>query len=208
MRRFSRRGAGVLSLWLGALAASVACARTSVQTDPFPLPPLNAATAPAASLPNADELAALLAEKALMVPVEGVTPEHVKDTYSARRTAGTHRAIDILAPRGTPVLAADAGRVFRLRTNPNGGTTVYTIDRDEHFIYYYAHLERYREGLAEGMSLEAGDVIGYVGTTGNAPPNVPHLHFQIMKYRRDRYWEGEPINPFAFLKRSGKRRTE
>jgi len=143
-----------------------------------------------------------------MVPVEGVTPERMSDTYNATRTAGTHRAIDIMAPRGTPVLSADAGRVFRLRSNHNGGITIYAIDREERFIYYYAHLDHYRDGLAEGMSLQAGDVIGYVGTTGNAPPNVPHLHFQIMLYRHDRYWDGEPINPYAFLTRSGKRRVE
>lgn len=169
-----------------------------------PAPP----PAPETTAPNADDSATLLATKGLMVPVEGVTPERMSDTYSAKRTAGTHRAIDILAPRGTPVLSADAGRVFRLRSNPNGGITVYAIDREERFIYYYAHLDRYREGLAEGMSLEPGDVIGYVGTTGNAPPNVPHLHFQIMLYRHDRYWDGEPINPYAFLTRSGKRRAE
>lgn len=143
-----------------------------------------------------------------MVPVDGVEPASVPDTYNAPRSERTHRALDILAPRGTPVLSADAGRVFRLRSNANGGTTVYAIDREERFIYYYAHLERYREGLAEGEPLEAGDVIGYVGTTGNAPPNVPHLHFQVMRYRRDgRYWDGDPINPHEFLSRRGTRRN-
>ena len=159
-------------------------------------------------MPNTDDTEAVLAAKSLMVPVEGVTPERVPDTYNAPRAAGTHRALDILAPRGTPVLAAAAGRVFKLRTNPSGGTTVYVLDRDERFLYYYAHLEGYREGLAEGMSLEAGDVIGYVGTTGNAPTNVPHLHFQLTRYRRDRYWDGEPINPHAFLARRGKKREQ
>ncbi|MEP7347566.1 MAG: hypothetical protein ABI877_20015, partial [Gemmatimonadaceae bacterium] len=99
---------------------SAACARNRVNPDPRPVPLPTAAPASAAAepLPNAADLAAKLAAKALMVPVEGVTPERVADTYSALRAAGTHRAIDIIAPRGTPVLAADAGRVFRLRTNP------------------------------------------------------------------------------------------
>jgi murein DD-endopeptidase MepM/ murein hydrolase activator NlpD len=141
-----------------------------------------------------------------MVPVEGVTPERVPNTYNAKRSGGAHNALDILAPRGTPVLSADAGRILRLRTNPAGGITIYALDRQELFVYYYAHLERYRDGLTEGESLEAGDLIGYVGTTGNAPPNIPHLHFQVMRYRRDRYWDGEPINPHVFLARSGTRR--
>ena len=162
---------------------------------------------PAAVSPDEDDVASTLGAKHLMVPVEGVTPEKVPDTYNAPRAAGAHRALDILAPRGTPVLAADAGRVYRLRSNPNGGTTIYATDQSEQFIYYYAHLDRYREGLAEGDALEAGDVIGYVGTTGNAPPNVPHLHFQIMRFRHDgRYWDGEPINPHAYLVRCGTRR--
>ncbi|MBV6522146.1 MAG: L-Ala--D-Glu endopeptidase [Gemmatimonadaceae bacterium] len=151
-------------------------------------------------------IAEILARKALMVPIDGMTPEQVTDTYGARRAGGPHRALDLLAPRGTPVLSADAGRVLSLRTNRNGGTTVYAIDTDRRFIYYYAHLSGYRRGLEAGMPLQAGDVIGYVGTTGNAPPDLPHLHFQVMHYRPDKYWDGEPVNPFPFLMRSGKRR--
>lgn len=155
-----------------------------------------------------DEIASALEARHLMVPVEGVAPDGVPDTFNAARSAGRHQALDILAPRGTPVLSADAGRVFKLRTNANGGITVYAIDSQEQFIYYYAHLDRYRPGLSEGAPLQAGDVIGYVGTSGNAPPNIPHLHFQVMRYRRDgRWWDGLPVNPHVFLSRPGKRRT-
>lgn len=204
-----RRFSSVLRLLAAIVTvASTACARTPFRPDPVPASPPSADREPPASSPNADDTEAALTAKSLMVPVEGVTPERVPDTYNALRTRGNHRALDILAPRGTAVLASDAGQVFKLRSNPSGGTTIYVLDRDQRFIYYYAHLERYREGLEEGMSLEAGDVIGYVGTTGNAPPGVPHLHFQIMHYRPDRYWDGEPINPHAFLARSGKRREQ
>lgn len=188
-----------------------ACARAKARPEPAPIRESDRSRAPS----NADSVSlgedgvsSTLVAKHLMVPVDGVTPDKVPDTYYATRTAGPHYALDILAPRGTSVLSADAGRVFKLRTNTNGGLTVYALDREEQFVYYYAHLDHYREGLAEGDTLEAGDVIGYVGTTGNAPPNVPHLHFQVMRYRRDgRWWDGEPINPHAYLSRRGTRRN-
>ena len=136
-----------------------------------------------------------------MVPVDGVSPGRVPDTYSVSRgERGIHAALDILAPRGTRVLAADAGRVWKLASNSLGGTTIYTIDDDERFVYYYAHLDRYAKGLKEGQRIARGDHLGYVGTTGNAPPNSPHLHFQLMRYGGDgRWWGGTPINPHSFL---------
>jgi peptidoglycan LD-endopeptidase LytH len=140
-----------------------------------------------------------------MVPVEGVDPTHVRDTFLAVRGGDrVHGALDIIAPRGTPVVAAVAGRVFKIRSNPSGGLTVYALDRSERFVYYYAHLDRYREGLSEGEPLSRGDILGYVGTTGNAPPEAPHLHLQILTYAGDgRWWEGAPVNPFPFLVRPG-----
>lgn len=134
-----------------------------------------------------------------MVPVSGVLPERVRDDFHAPRGNRQHAALDILAPRGTPVLSADDGRVLRVSENRLGGLTVYTIDREERFVYYYAHLDGYRDGLRAGMQIARGDVIGFVGTTGNAPAHVPHLHFQLMRYRPDRYWDGEPVNPKPFL---------
>lgn len=173
--------------------------------DPMELPiPANPATA---GVPRS-ELAAILHAKRLMVPVAGIGPERVADTFTARRGARIHSALDIMAPRGTPVLSADAGRVFKVRSNNLGGLTVYTIDEAERFIYYYAHLERYPAGLREGQPLQPGDVIGYVGTTGNAPPNAPHLHFQLLLYRGNgRWWDGEPLNPHPYLARAGRVRT-
>jgi murein DD-endopeptidase MepM/ murein hydrolase activator NlpD len=143
-----------------------------------------------------------------MVPVEGVEPREVAPSFDAPRDRGerVHRALDIMAPRGTPVLAAVDGRVHRVRGNPLGGLTVYMLDLSERYIYYYAHLDRYRVDLVEGMKLAQGDVIGYVGTTGNAPADAPHLHFQLIRFRRDRYWEGEPIDPKPYLIRLGQRR--
>lgn len=168
----------------------------------------SASSPPSASAPDASPTtrtvrdSAATTTKTLIVPVEGVDPSRVRDDFSASRGARTHNALDILAPRGTPVLAADDGRILRLSTNPAGGITIYQLDAEERFVYYYAHLLKYRDGLKAGMDVRQGDVLGYVGTTGNAPPDVPHLHFQVMRYRRDgRYWDGEPVNPHPFFVR-------
>jgi murein DD-endopeptidase MepM/ murein hydrolase activator NlpD len=135
-----------------------------------------------------------------MVPVDGFGPARIRDTFFAPRGERVHSALDIMAARGTPVIAAVPGRVYRIRSNPSGGLTIYALDRSERFVYYYAHLDGYREGLREGDAVERGDLLGYVGTTGNAPPNAPHLHFQILTYAGDgRWWEGTPVNPFPFL---------
>ena len=144
----------------------------------------------------------------LMVPVVGIRARDVPDTYTARRGENRqHNATDILAPRGTAVVAADDGRVIKLARNAAGGTTIYATDPSERFIYYYAHLDRYQDGLAEGMRLAKGQVIGYVGTTGNAPANVPHLHFQLMRARDvRRWWEGEPLDVRPYLVEDGQRR--
>jgi murein DD-endopeptidase MepM/ murein hydrolase activator NlpD len=139
--------------------------------------------------------------RALMVPVLGVTPARVRDSFlEARSGSRIHHAVDILAPRGTPVLAADDGRVLRMRRNTLGGNTIYALDAGERFVYYYAHLDRYAPQLYEGKIVAKGEVIGYVGTTGNAPKNVPHLHFQLMKRpNAARWWDGPPIDPTSFL---------
>ena len=143
-----------------------------------------------------------------MVPVQGITPDQVSDNFSAARGSRRHNAIDILAPRGTPVLAADDGRIHSLRRNTAGGITIYLIDADARMVHYYAHLDGYRKGLVEGAEVRKGEVIGYVGTTGNAPENTPHLHFQIMRLDDvRRYWEGTPVNPHAFFTETGRRRN-
>jgi murein DD-endopeptidase MepM/ murein hydrolase activator NlpD len=109
-----------------------------------------------------------------------------------------------MAARGTPVLAADSGTILKLRENAAGGITIYQLDPAERFVYYYAHLERYRDGLAEGQIIRQGEVLGFVGTSGNAPKDTPHLHFQVMIYRgMGRYWGGEAINPHPYLVKRG-----
>ncbi len=142
----------------------------------------------------------------LIVPVAGVTPERVPDTFDAVRGTRRHAALDILAPRGTAVLSADDGRVIRLASNAAGGITVYATDPGERLVYYYAHLERYHHGLIAGMRLSKGDTIGYVGTTGNSPRDIPHLHFQVMLSIPGRgHWEGLPIDPRPYLTPNGSR---
>lgn len=144
----------------------------------------------------------VLAERRLAIPVAGVSALALTDTYEDRRGAKSHEAIDIAAPRGTPVVAVDDGRIVKLFTSVPGGLTVYQFDLDERFAYYYAHLDRYADGLREGMPLSAGQVIGYVGTTGNAPPTVPHLHFAIARVPPDsRWWRGTPVDPYPLLSR-------
>ena len=138
-----------------------------------------------------------LVSRQIRIPVANVRLARIPDSFNdAREGKRVHGAVDIMAPRGTPVLAADAGRVLKLRKGGAGGITLYAVDPQERFVYYYAHLERYRKGLAEGDPLQRGDTIGFVGTSGNAPRDVPHLHFQIMRMPADgRWWAGVPVNP-------------
>jgi murein DD-endopeptidase MepM/ murein hydrolase activator NlpD len=148
------------------------------------------------ALPDLTDFGRLQARR-LRVPVEGLELSGLRDNFAEKRGARVHEAIDIPAPRGTPVLAVDDGVVKKLFTSGAGGLTVYQYDPSETFCYYYAHLDRYAEGLAEGKVLKKGDRVGYVGTTGNAPPDTPHLHFTIFKLGDDkRWWEGTPINPY------------
>jgi murein DD-endopeptidase MepM/ murein hydrolase activator NlpD len=143
-----------------------------------------------------------LAKGALIVPVRGIEPSALYDTYDEQRGGGTrpHEALDIPAPRGTPVLSATSGRVLKLFDSKAGGKMVYAADSSEHFILMYAHLDSYANGLAEGQPLKQGQVIGSVGTTGNAPPNLPHLHFAIARSNDvKQWWKGVPVNPYPLL---------
>lgn len=137
----------------------------------------------------------------LSMPVFGVDPGSVTDTFGERRSGNrTHEALDILAPRGTPVFAVDDGIVKKLFTSVPGGLTVYQFDREEQYSYYYAHLDGYAPELHEGQRLRRGDLVGYVGTTGNAPRNSPHLHFAVIRLDPDKkWWTGTPINPYPLL---------
>jgi len=137
----------------------------------------------------------------LLLPVRGVSLGKVEDSFDAPRDGGRrHDAVDIMAPRGTPILAATDGTVLRVGTNALGGNVIWMTDRDERFSFYYAHLDRYARGIKQGDHVARGAVIGYVGTTGNAPPDVPHLHFQLMRITDPTRWSnGTPLNPLPFL---------
>lgn len=139
--------------------------------------------------------------RGMAIPVAGLTASQLQDTFDEGRSSGrVHRALDILAPRGTPVVAADGGRVLRVSANTLGGNTIYTTDPLGRVVYYYAHLEGYRDGLEQGATIVRGDTLGYVGTSGNAPKDSPHLHFQVMRMPADgKYWEGEAINPYPLF---------
>ena len=153
------------------------------------------------SVANGEALASLTVRR-LAMPVRGVERDDLHDSYSDARGSRSHEALDIMAPRGTPVVAVEDGRIAKLFTSKAGGTTIYQFEPSETFCYYYAHLDRYAAGLQEGMTVKRGDVIGYVGSTGNAAPNAPHLHFAIFRLTPERqWWKGEPINPFPILSR-------
>lgn len=135
----------------------------------------------------------------LLLPVQGVQPGELVDTFTQARSHGrAHDAIDIMAPRGTPVLAANDGHVVKLFDSKRGGLTVYQFDPQDRVIYYYAHLDRYAPGLAEGQVGHRGEVIGFVGSTGNASVDAPHLHFEIeLLGPKKQWWHGTSINPYG-----------
>ena len=137
----------------------------------------------------------------VLVPVVGVTADKLQDSFSQPRSGGRmHEAMDILAPRGTPVVAAVDGTVRKLDTSRAGGISIYQFDRAEEHVYYYAHLDRYADGLAEGQFVAQGTVIGYVGTTGNAPAGTPHLHFSVEVLPPSKeWWKGDAVNPYPLL---------
>ena len=134
--------------------------------------------------------------------MQGVPASALRDTFAEGRNHNSrgHEALDILAPRGTPVLAVDDGPIVKLFLSNLGGITIYQFDATGQFAYYYAHLDRYADGLAEGQTVRRGSVIGYVGVSGNANPDAPHLHFAIFRLSAEKqWWKGEPINPFMYL---------
>ncbi len=173
--------------------APVDSSRTLVVAPLLPIPTPPAAPSPAAPPPYP-----------LVVPVAGVAPGALLDTFGDFRADSTriHKAIDILAPTGTPVVAAAPGRVVRLFESSVGGLTVYQLGPEGRYVYYYAHLDRYADGLAAGQRVAEGDTLGTVGHTGNADEAVPHLHFAIWQQRRGSGgWGGRAVNPYAALTR-------
>ena len=159
-----------------------------------PAPRAAPATEPAARPPAAEIGAALL------MPVEGFDPGQLRDTFHAPRSGGrTHRAIDLAAPRGTPLVAVTDGVVRRKHWNALGGKTLYLTSADGRFDYYYAHLDEYAAGVEIGTRVRRGDVLGTVGSTGNA--RGPHLHFQVLDRSGD--GRGTPVNPYELLRPGG-----
>jgi len=192
-------------------SASAACARpvlyypTPEAAAPRPAAqptlagsPSNAALATAAGVADVE----YLRMRRIMLPVAGADMSKVEDSFNEPRDGGerVHRALDILAPRGTPILSADDGKILRMTTSTLGGITMYTVDPDGRLVYYYAHMDHYNDAMSPGRAITKGDTLGYVGTTGNAPKDTPHLHFQVMRWPANgKYWNGDPIDPYEAL---------
>jgi murein DD-endopeptidase MepM/ murein hydrolase activator NlpD len=195
------RGFALLGVLLLVSAASDDLLR-AVREMPS-LPPV--VRAPVEAKAPAPTASTQLLRRKLAVPVQGVRRSQLRDTFTAARSRGrSHKAIDIMAPWGTPVLASDEGKVAKISSNRGGGLAVYLVDDTGRFVYYYAHLAGYAEGLREGQAVQRGDVIGYVGTTGNAPKTAPHLHFAVLLLTGEhRWWGGEAVNPYPALAQGG-----
>jgi peptidoglycan LD-endopeptidase LytH len=194
--------------WPGAMPAQ---AVHDDSTSPVIEPAVPAATSGRAATTPTAEVPVMTARPAtpvelkgrnLRIPVDGVTPEQLTRQFDDRRGGGrSHEALDILAPRFTPVRAVEDGTIARLFFSKAGGITVYQFDPTGTFCYYYAHLERYADGLAEGDKVRQGAILGFVGTSGNAPKDTPHLHFAIFKLTEAKqWWEGTPIDPYDVLR--------
>lgn len=145
-----------------------------------------------------------LTEPALRIslPIKDLKASDIHDTFNDRRGGGTrpHEAADIMAPRGTPVLAVNDGKIEKLFLSKPGGNTIYQFDPTERYCYYYAHLDRYEPGIEAGRIVHRGERIAYVGSTGNADPSAPHLHFEIHELTPEKHWwQGTPINPYPYL---------
>ena len=140
----------------------------------------------------------------LQVPVAGIARDAVTDTWGDARSEGRqHHGTDIIAPRGTPVLAAAAGTVEKLFDSRLGGTTLYQRSADRRWTYYYAHLAGYAPGLHEGQRVRPGQILAYVGDTGDAGAGNYHLHFSLTRTDpQQRWWEGEDVNPYPYLSRA------
>ncbi len=148
--------------------------------------------------------AALVSSAPIAIPVAGVEKRALTDQFNDSRGSRVHQAIDLMAPRNTPVIAAVSGKIRKLFLSVAGGITIYQYDENEQLVYYYAHLERYAPDIAEGKFVRQGEVIGYVGTSGNANPSGPHLHFSIGNLTATKqWWKTVPVNPYPILMERG-----
>lgn len=197
-------GVGVLISQIDSRAPSGAIAATAAQTaEPTALDPKPRLRAHAlrkhTPRPAMSQQALQRLPVSLIIPVEGLDRGALSDTFGAARGEGrSHQGIDIMAEAGTPVLAAADGVIAKFHDSERGGVSIYQFDASGRLVFYYAHLEARADWLEEGQEVRQGDVLGYVGMTGNAP--VPHLHFEI-QHRKDgrRWWRGQPMNPYPHL---------
>ncbi len=187
-----------------AASAPEASPVSAVRPSPKELPPpMSPPPPPAVAVPvmsaNAVEV---LRDRRLELPVQGARREDLRSMFDEQRGGSRrHEAIDMLAPRHTPVIAVEDGTIARLFISDAGGITVYQFDPTSTYCYYYAHLHAYADGLKEGDRIKRGDVLGYVGTTGNAPKDTPHLHFAIFQLTdKKQWWQGTPIDPYTVLR--------
>jgi murein DD-endopeptidase MepM/ murein hydrolase activator NlpD len=191
----------VLGFWIHATMSARSSALPLVAEPPIAgrvAEPAGRFVEPEHSVISADPIAELRRRR-LRLPVDDARIEQMKGSFAERRGGGArgHEAVDLLAPRETPVHAVEDGTIARLFFSKAGGNTIYQFDPSGQFCYYYAHLERYASGLRENEEVSAGEVIGYVGTSGNAPPDTPHLHFAVFKLTdAGRWWEGAPLDPY------------
>ncbi len=207
-----------LGLWKGGVfepyfeRARATATRTEPAPAPRPAPPPVAESHPAPQTLPAPTPAAPGGEadrmkqpwpsaKAIFPPIENLKAADILDTFSQGRSGGrTHQATDIMEPRGTPVRAMVDGTIMKLFLSKPGGNTVYQFDDAQQYCYYYAHLDKYADGIQEGQHVSRGTVIGYVGSTGDADPSAPHLHLAINVLAPDKHWwQGTPINPHPIL---------
>lgn len=175
---------------------------------PLPdVPRLSAAALPAVSgsVAEADRFAAVapIAPRIgprIAMPLASLDPRKLESTFAQPRNGHAHEALDIMAQRGTPVLAVAEGNVEKLFASKQGGLTVYQFDNAQQWCYYYAHLDHYAPGLKEGVLLRKGDVLGFVGSTGDASPDAPHLHFAVFQLGPDKkWWQGSAVDPLPLL---------
>jgi murein DD-endopeptidase MepM/ murein hydrolase activator NlpD len=157
---------------------------------------------PAPASVSAESALDQLRGRRLRMPIDNASVDAMKGGFDENRRGQRHEAVDILAPRNTPVHAIEAGTIAKLFFSKAGGNTIYQFDPSSRICYYYAHLERYADGLREAQQVAQGDVIGYVGTSGNAPPDTPHLHFAVFELGPERHWwQGRAVDPYMVFRR-------
>ena len=176
--------------------------RPTVKETPPPVAPPPPPSAAAPPVISADPIEDLRRRQLTLAGANASPPDDIRDNFNEMRGGSRrHEAIDVLAPRNTPVLAVEDGTIARLFLSDAGGITIYQFDPTETYVYYYAHLEGYAAGLKERDRVKRGQVIGYVGTTGNAPRDTPHLHFAIFKMTDEKqWWRGTAIDPYLVLR--------